>query len=357
MSLRSRRARALCVIGQYGDLSSEFNGQAIKTINFVRLMQESNWFDHVRVVDTRQVARRRFRTFCEVVWNLIRCRDIVLMVSMNGKAFFYPFLFHWGRLGVNRVFQNIIGGSLADALSRNQTWVKYLNGFSANWAETPSMTEVLLARGVGNARYVPNFRFQDKEFCADNSTSPSEQDSEPFFFCTFSRVTATKGIVEAIEAVSIVNQRAGRVVAELDIYGDIDPEFQDEFLRVVKDHSSSTRYRGTVSSQSAVAVLQNYFMLLFPTYHSGEGLPGTLVDALCAGLPAIVSRWRFNEEVVTDGVEGVAFDFTERYGLVNAIQSAILNPAVVHSMAKACTEKSHQYSPEAVLSSLAPDFA
>lgn len=57
----------------------------------------------------------------------------------------------------------------------------------------------------------------------------------PLRYCTFSRVTKTKGILDAIKAIHLVNKRAGEKICTLDIYGPIDEAFKDEFWSVVKN--------------------------------------------------------------------------------------------------------------------------
>ena len=68
--------------------------------------------------------------------------------------------------------------------------------------------------------------------------------------------------------------------------------------------SACVHYGGLVPFYKSVEVLKNYFALLFPTYYEGEGFAGTLIDALAAGVPVIASDWRYNPEIVEDGMTG-----------------------------------------------------
>ena len=84
------------------------------------------------------------------------------------------------------------------------------------YAETHHMQSALEAKGfVGNVTYMPNckpLRIVDTDDLIDNF-------SQPYKICTFSRVWSQKGIAEAVDVVIKINQKYGRTVYHLDIYG------------------------------------------------------------------------------------------------------------------------------------------
>lgn len=60
-----------------------------------------------------------------------------------------------------------------------------------------------------------------------------------------------------------------------------------------------------VPFNQSTEVLKNYDALLFPTYYEGEGFAGTIIDAFAAGLPVIASDWKYNSEIIKQGITGV----------------------------------------------------
>ena len=53
--------------------------------------------------------------------------------------------------------------------------------------------------------------------------------SEPYKVCIFSRIMKEKGIEDAIDVVKSINEMYKRTVLDLDIYGSIDKEYEQEF--------------------------------------------------------------------------------------------------------------------------------
>ena len=47
----------------------------------------------------------------------------------------------------------------------------------------------------------------------------------------------------------------------------------------------------------------------FPTKFKTEGIPGTIIDALSAGVPIVASRWDNVDEIIIDGINGLIYEF------------------------------------------------
>jgi glycosyltransferase involved in cell wall biosynthesis len=107
--------------------------------------------------------------------------------------------------------------------------------------------------------------------------------------CIFvGHLRAAKGVLDAIAAVGQVAQ------AELHIYGPL-VDLREEQLAAPR-----VFYHGTLDPQAVQTELAAADVLLFPTYHAGEGYPGTLVEAAMVGLPVVASRWQALPEMFPD---------------------------------------------------------
>jgi glycosyltransferase involved in cell wall biosynthesis len=107
--------------------------------------------------------------------------------------------------------------------------------------------------------------------------------------CIFvGHLRAAKGVLEAIAAVGEVAQ------AELHIYGPL-VDLREEQLAAPR-----VFYHGTLAPNAVQTELAAADVLLFPTYHAGEGYSGTLVEAAMAGLPVVASRWQALPEMFPD---------------------------------------------------------
>lgn len=172
---------------------------------------------------------------------------------------------------------------------------------------------------------------------------------KPLPLCTFSRVMKEKGIEDAVYAVRTVNEHFGRTVYTLDIYGQVDSVQTEWFNELKSTFPSYIKYGGIVPFDKSVEVLKNYFALLFPTYYEGEGFAGTLIDALAAGVPVIASDWKYNNEVVKDGINGGLVEPKNIERLTKYLIKIANNPEPWLNMRQQCICDAHKYEPDNVI--------
>jgi glycosyltransferase involved in cell wall biosynthesis len=75
-------------------------------------------------------------------------------------------------------------------------------------------------------------------------------------------------------------------------------------------------------------VLRNHDVLVFPSYHKREGMPGVILEAMQSGLPVISTRWRAIPELVEDGDNGVLVAPRCPNGLGAAMRRLIETPTL-----------------------------
>ena len=167
-----------------------------------------------------------------------------------------------------RIHYVVIGGWLAELLQRNRWLLPFVKRLHMIYPETQNMKTALAALGLHRVKVMPNCK-------------PLHILSA----CIFSRITPTKGIEDAIKAVSLANEKAGSTIATLDLYGNVETCDCSWFDNVKASMPETVAYRGKVAFDKSVSTLKDYTALLFPTYYPGEGLAGTVIDAFAAGLP------------------------------------------------------------------------
>ena len=197
--------------------------------------------------------------------------------------------------------------------------------------------------GIKNAKYLPNFKrltkLKAEEFPSDYS--------EPYRLCSFSRIAEEKGIDDAISTVQEINADAGRQIVTLDVYGAVEPDYQTYFSQIQR--TIDWRYCGVVAADQSVETLKDYFALLFPTRCPTEGIPGTIIDALSAGLPVIARRWQYCDEMLEDGCTGLVYDFDHPEQLKSKILYAIEHKDEMIAMKRNCLQRATAYSEEVVI--------
>ena len=346
--MRARRRR-IGFIGRIDPDETMADGQTVKTRTLYRYMVRRFGASNIRAVDTLDYHHQGGRVVRELIRCLHACDDVVVLLSSGGRRALFPILWLASSVLGVRIYHDLIGGSLADDVEADASGrlVRYLNSFEVNWVETRALADRLRALGVRNVSRLPNFKDVD-----DVDVDPTAPRERPRRLCTLSRVTPEKGIDNAVRAVAAINGD-GPPVVTLDVFGPIEPSYEERFRRLV-DSVPHVRYAGRVPPERAAAAVSGHFALIFPTEWTGEGVPGTIIDAMHAGLPVVASRWRYYCEMLQDGVTGLSYDFDRPELLEATIRELLALPeARIVSMRRALLERARAYTPEAVFGEIA----
>ena len=318
-----------------------YDGQTVSTRLWKRQLEKMNI--DVYLVDTYKYKKNALK----IMWSWIRCmfccENIIIMLSANGLTVFLPLLYYSNKVFKRKIYHRVIGGSIDKYVQNKPKSITYLNSFSTNWVQSPALVKKLNSLGVNNAEYLENFR--------DVAPIDSVQlyQKQNYVFCTFCRVSAAKGITLAIESISKVNEKYGKIVAELHVYGPVENEYKMEFENLCEKYRDFVKYMGSVPSENAVNVLKDYFMHLFPTTWSGEGFPGTIIDCYNAGLPTIASSWAYNSEFIENGKTGYIYDWKQPDQLADLIDYSINNSQNNFEMRQNNLCEAYKYSADVIM--------
>lgn len=105
-------------------------------------------------------------------------------------------------------------------------------------------------------------------------------------------------------------------------------------------------YKGVLQPEEVIPTLEKYDALIFPSHYEGEGCPGIMVEALFAGLPIIASDWKYNSEIVDNGVNGILCDTYNAADYEKAIRILSGNPKLISKMSEASLRKASNYTSE-----------
>lgn len=334
------------IIGNFALGTESYNGQTIKTRIVSDELERVYGAGSVGRADTAGGLSTLLRIPL-IVWRSLRHgRNVVIMPAQNGIKVIVPLVVLMNVSFGRAVHYVVIGGWLPEFLQRHRWLVPLLRRVSRIYPETLSMKQALGRLGLECVTVLPNF----KPLSIVRPDELADAAERPLRLCTFSRVTPTKGIGDAVEAVELCNRRAGRTVAVLDIYGDV--EQREWFDALMAKATKAIRYSGKVDFGNSVSVLKEYAALLFPTYYPGEGHAGTIIDAFAAGLPVVASDWHDNANIVADGVDGLIFSTHSVEQLADRIMLLHDNPAKLARMKLACLSRAHECVPAKVIQTL-----
>ena len=121
------------------------------------------------------------------------------------------------------------------------------------------------------------------------SEIPTRPSCRRFIF--LGHVKPTKGVLEIIRAVESMEKDC-----VVDFYG----PFHDGLSEAIFSGLKDIRYCGTIEPENVTETLISYDVLLLPTYYSGEGYPGVVLEAYGVGMPVICTHWQGLPEIVDE---------------------------------------------------------
>lgn len=345
--------KKVCVIGHFGFGENLLNGQTVKTKVITNELVCRFGTNNVMEIDTRGGVKILLSLFFKTLCCMRTCKNIVIFPAHNGLRIITPILSFEKKLFKRKLHYVVIGGWLPEFLKNKKMLVRQLKKFDGIYVETSTMKFTLEEMGFQNIIVMPNCK---KLHILDESELVYST-VEPYKLCTFSRVMKEKGIEDAINAVKEVNEHNKRTVYTLDIFGQVDTEQTEWFEELQKRFPSYVKYGGFVPFDKSTEVLKNYSALLFPTFYEGEGFAGTLIDAFAAGIPVVASDWKYNSELISEGVTGTLYHTNNKEELIEKLLWIQDNIDVWNVMKNQCLQKATQYNPSVVIETLIKDLS
>lgn len=92
-------------------------------------------------------------------------------------------------------------------------------------------------------------------------------------------------------------------------------------------------------------------MMLFYTTHTGEGVPGAVIDCYEAGVPIAVCDISNMKDIVHDGVTGFVFEPYSYMSMVEKVELFCkqMNPMERYEMRKRCVKEARKYDIDNVI--------
>ena len=337
--------KRVCVIGHFAFGKELLNGQTIKTKTITEELQKQLGKENVWMIDTHGGKKKFLQLIMQTRSIAKKCKNIIMLPTHNGVRFLTPLLCIWGKIYHIKIHYIVIGGWLPEYLQNKKGLQRDLKKFNGIYVETNIMKKNLEKMGFNNIYIMPNCK--NLQILREDELIYTSE--EPLKLCTFSRVMREKGIEEIIKAVTEINQKHSRDIFHLDIYGQIDEEYQNDFERLKKTFPNYIRYCGSVPYNKSTDTLKKYYALVFPTNFYTEGIPGTIIDAYASGIPVISSKWENFTDLIEDGKVGYGYQFGNYNDLINLLLHIANNPNELNSMKVNCIKKAKEFSSEKVI--------
>ena len=174
---------------------------------------------------------------------------------------------------------------------------------SSNFFETKYLVDFFK---VYNSKtyWFPNVRFKS-EFSVNRSYNKK--------FVFMSHIKVEKGIDIILEASNLLSNDY-----EFHFYGEI---MDEKYSRQYFDNYKNCIYHGSIDGESVIKTLNEYDVVLLPTFWIGEGYPGIIIEAYSIGIPVISTSRRGISEIVANDSTGILIPPKDANALYKAIKS------------------------------------
>ena len=329
------------IIGHFGGNKVFFDGQTIKT------KEINNYFENYYKIktekfDTYKNAKNPFKLFFGVKRLFKNCEVIILIVSTRGYKILLPLLMLLNKRFKRKILDFVIGGNRYTILE-NTFLQKLAKKTDKIYVETINIKNEYEKYKFTNVEVVPNFKNLKLQ------KIDKFDKKEKLSLCTFSRVCKEKGINDGINLVNICNSILKQDVFYLDIYGQIDPSYKNEFEDLISKCNNTVSYKGMVEFSKSAEILKKYDLLLFLTFWNGEGFPGSIIDAFFSGLPVMATDFKYNFDILKEDKTGIKVEVNNIKMMEEKLLFYYINQEKLYEMKLNCIDEAKKYLPDNVM--------
>jgi len=236
------------------------------------------------------------------------CRDCDVISLHSSKDYFIlmPYILLIGKIFKKKIslrhfgMPNRINSKKLNPIVLIENWI--FSGVDSLFFETKNLVNYFLQMNV-NIFWFPNVR--------SSKLTPilPRRFNKRFIF--LGRIIEEKGIEEILKVSLDLDEEY-----IIDIYGPLlNKKYTTEYFE-----NYNVRYLGILHSEDVLSVLNQYDVLLLPTYYEGEGYPGVIIEAYSLGMPVISTYWHDITEIVESEKTGILVNPQNTCELIQAIE-------------------------------------
>jgi glycosyltransferase involved in cell wall biosynthesis len=327
-----------------GPFAPPYTGDGVKNNNLREGFLNAGYSD-IEFFDTIRRQGGAFSHYFKLLKLLFGFSQIILSLNRTGRYVIISLYWFLSIFSRKKAVLYVVGGTFDKQLEQEsrlwrKVFVRMVNKMEGVFAESIVLKNGLEKCGIKNVELIYNPR-------KDNGMRWSLNAENRFKGVFVSRVTDVKGVFDLMDAVE--GMHSGDMPIVLDVYGPIDPDFEDEFKKRVANSNKVINYRGVISSDDVQQVLCHYHFLALPTYHFGEGLPGILVEAGMAGIPIIITRFNALPEYFVHLKSALFVEVRDVSGLAHNISELVQDNRLAQEISQGVNKVVEPFKIENVL--------
>ena len=298
------------------------------------------------VVDT-EAWRKKPWILLRLLWMILTNAKATYIVGTDSMSAYRLIRFFNLLPHKRNVIYWTIGGAVAQWMKMGKVKSKPYQIVRYFLVEGEAMKQTFFECGYENVIVVPNFKninyIPKRDKC-------HHKDNDTVQFVFLSRIIPQKGCDLIFDAMQQLNEK-GVFNFHTVFYGPIEPSYEKEFQKKLQ-MTANAKFGGFLNLHDTRGydILADYDVMLFPTFWSGEGFPGIIIDAYISGLPVIASNWNLNKDIVVDGETGYIIPPHNAAALAHVMKQIIENKQILKEMSANCQKKAMAYNTKTVIS-------
>lgn len=330
--------KRILIIGYFGYISNQLDGQTIKTRNLYELLCSK--VGNVEYFDTQGFKYSRL-SFFRMVKKMIRCDELLYLPGKNNLMYIFPVIFIFSRICRFNISYFIVGGWLDLYLEHKPIHRFMLRNIKVMLAESVHLKRSLIEKyAFNNVELLPNFRSDvpDIKTCGSSGR---------FNIVFMARICEDKGINTVFRFADYLiknNLIKDDYPIHINFYGMLDCIEDENAFRNNINKYDFVKYGGVINANDVYSKLSENDVLVLPTKYPGEGLPGSIIESYIVGIPVVVSNWRFLPEFVDHGKTGFVYDLKNEQEFYNYILDLYNNVELLNYMKQQAKIKGQEYT-------------
>ncbi len=275
----------------------------------------------------------RLARFLRVIWGVVtkirRCQVAFLILAPHSALVLGSSVWAICRMAHRPLVLRPAGGDLSLVYAKYSAMARWLA--KRTWMRC-SLVYVETRQTYRDFNHLPNFHWFPGTRNVEVPTMVGREEVRKLIFV--GRLHMTKGLGEALDACRHLPEEC-----HLHVFG---PGMSDTNWSLFEAHPKAT-YGGVLKPEEIPRVLNEHDLLLFPSYYSGEGHPGVILEAFQCGLPVIAAKWRAVGELVVHEQNGLLVEPRSADAVRTAIERLLGDPDLYRRLCEGATRRGEEF--------------
>lgn len=292
-------------------VKESIGGATVLAKNILDFLEKDSRLE-VKHYQIRKFWRNKLQLIDYLLWifkfPLLAKRHDVISIHATKDLHFTiaPILYLWSKLLNKKVVYHFFGGNFHIQYQKMPSFIKGI------YNKTILRSDIVVFETKALMGFFQNICKQTLWLPNSRKRKNAQIEQKKFSkrFVYISRVVPQKGVDEIVAVAEKLSEDY-----KVDIFGPLD----SKYYKPTFFENKKVNYLGLIEPKDVMSTLENYDVILLPSYFEGEGYPGILIESLALGIPVITTEWRALPEIITNNYNGLLIPIKNQEKLYQAI--------------------------------------